>query len=355
MSEVTDRQQAKRLFLRAVELIGQTGTLLLPRYLKLFFEYAQGSNHALTNAVDELLRSHANPSPSELDFILELHLTDSTDSENFGGLGESIGDELRDALDVVREAVSSNQDFGDSLENAETQLGDFSDPKKVRLAIMSLVQATKMMSRRTAEANTKLSASVDQIEQLQKDLDKVRRESQTDSLTGVANRKFFDQTLIREIAAATQNNQPLSLCMVDVDNFKIFNDTYGHRAGDSALRFVASMFQHSVRDYDLFSRYGGEEFAVIMPNADLSIGVMASDRIRKTLSTKELIKRATGESFGQITVSIGVSQLRDDDTPGTLVERADRALYEAKRSGRNRVQPESDEPVNYDQVRECMA
>lgn len=356
MSNVVDRKQAKRLFLRAVELIAQTGAFLLPRYLQLFFEYAEGSNQALTKAIDELLRSRAKPSPSELDLVFDLHVTDVADSHDFGGMGERLGEEVRDALEVVREAVSSTSNFSDSVKKAETQLDDFSDPERVRLAITSLVQATKRMNRHSAEMNSRLTASVEQIEQLQSDLDKVRLESHTDSLTGLANRKCFDQSLVTAVADATKQDRPLSLCMVDVDHFKKFNDRYGHRAGDSALRFVASVLQHSVRDYDLVARYGGEEFSIIMPKSELSIGVAISNRIRETLSAKELIKRSTGECLGRVTVSIGVAQLRENDTLETLVERADRALYEAKRTGRDRVRPESGQPLDHVlQARECVA
>jgi len=355
MSNVVDRKKAKRLFLRAVELIAQTGALFVPRYLQLFFEYAEGSNRALNDAIGEMLRSSPKPSPSELDMLFELHLTDLAECQDFSGMGERLGEEVRDALEVVREAVSSTSNFGDSVKKAETQLGDFSDPEKVKSAIASLVQATRQMSRHNAEMNSRLTASADQIEQLQSDLDKVRLDSQTDSLTGVANRKCFDQTLAKEIADAEKQAKPLSLCMVDVDHFKKFNDKYGHRAGDSALRFVASIFQHSVRDHDLVARYGGEEFSVIMPNADLAVGVRVADRIRETLSAKELIKRSSGKSLGNVTASIGVAQLRENDTPETLIERADRALYEAKRAGRNRVQPESGEPADQYQSAQCVA
>ena len=130
--------------------------------------------------------------------------------------------------------------------------------------------------------------------------------------------------------------------MLDVDRFKAFNDKHGHRAGDSALRFVANMFHHSVRDGDLVARYGGEEFAVIMPEADLSVGVKVADRIREAMAGRELINRTSGNTLGFVTVSIGVAQCKATDTLETLIDRADKQLYAAKNAGRNCVMPPPD-------------
>lgn len=355
MANVMDRKQANRLFLRVVELIAQTGALPLPRYVQLFFEYAQGQNTALNSAIDEILQRGEQPSASELDLLFELHVDEPAESETLGEMGDRLDEEVRDALHTVQEAVLCTRSFGDTVHRAETQFDGSSNPETVRLALTSLAQATRQMSQHSAEMDAKLSASLEHIEQLKSDLDKVRVESQTDSLTGAANRKCFDQTLVKEVAEARRQSQPLSLCMVDVDHFKKFNDAYGHPAGDSVLRFVASMFRHSVRDYDLVARYGGEEFAVIMPSADLSVAVTVSNRIREKLSAKEFIRRSNGESLGYITTSVGVGQLREDDTPESLIERADQALYQAKRAGRNRVESETNEAGDQSDPSNCAA
>ena len=186
-------------------------------------------------------------------------------------------------------------------------------------------------------------------------LEEVRLESQKDALTGVANRKCFDQTLMKEVEAARVHNTPLCLCMIDLDHFKKFNDNFGHRMGDSALRIVASIFDHNVRDHDLVARYGGEEFAVVMPLADLAAAVKVSNRIREALTEKRVIRRSTGEHLGSISVSVGVAQLQNDDTPDSLIDRADRALYEAKRAGRDRVHTASEQHSERYEADSCVA
>ena len=341
ISRVIDKERANRLCREAVELIAQTGALPTPKYFQLFFEYAEGVNQALVDAVDDLLQRDVEPSPSELDLLFDVHLVDPAEGDQFDEMGDRLGIEILDVMNVVREAASSTGSFGDSVSDAEAELGSSSDPEKMKMAVASLVEVTRQMGEHCADLNSKLSSSVEQIEELKEALERVRLESQKDALTGVANRKCFDRKFLKEVDEARTHNQPLSLCMIDLDYFKKFNDSFGHRMGDAALRIVASMFDHNVRDDDLVARYGGEEFAVIMPNADLMMAVKVSNRIRETLASKDIFRRSTGECLGNLSVSVGVAQFRDEDTPCSLIERADRALYEAKRAGRNRVQPES--------------
>ena len=189
---------------------------------------------------------------------------------------------------------------------------------------------------------TRLSASRQEIEQLQQNLEVVRSESLTDPLTTLSNRKFFDQELDKAVAAARKKNEPLALLMSDVDHFKSFNDKYGHLTGDQVLRLVAISMKQNVKGQDIAARYGGEEFAVALPNTDLEAAATVAEHIRSAVMTKELMKRSSGERLGRITISIGVALLRPDDTAQSLIERADACLYGAKRNGRNRVASELD-------------
>jgi diguanylate cyclase len=124
--------------------------------------------------------------------------------------------------------------------------------------------------------------------------------------------------------------------MIDVDHFKQFNDTWGHLTGDQVLRLVAMSIKGAVRPTDTAARFGGEEFAVILPASSLKSGVLVAERIRQTVMGRELVKRSSGEALGRLTVSIGIASYIRGDTAAMLVERADKCLLEAKRSGRNR-------------------
>jgi diguanylate cyclase (GGDEF)-like protein len=159
----------------------------------------------------------------------------------------------------------------------------------------------------------------------------------TDSLTGLKNIRFFDPYLEQQLAIAERERKPVAVLMLDIDHFKVFNDTHGHPAGDAALRAFAGAVQHAVRASDLVARYGGEEFIVALPNTDLAGGRVLAEKVRAAVASLS-VEFGPGRR-GQITVSIGVAAT---DAHGLdrqqLVKLADTALYRAKDAGRNRVE-----------------
>jgi diguanylate cyclase (GGDEF)-like protein/PAS domain S-box-containing protein len=158
-----------------------------------------------------------------------------------------------------------------------------------------------------------------------------------DGLTGLANRRYFDETLQAEWARAMRQKQPLSLLMVDVDNFKAYNDAHGHLGGDECLKRIAVAVAAEMRTNDLVARYGGEEFAVILPNQSLKGAAIVAERIRSRVELLRLPNRFARD--GRITVSIGAATAlgASDADPSQLVATADAALYRAKHMGRNRI------------------
>lgn len=178
---------------------------------------------------------------------------------------------------------------------------------------------------------------------LKQQADVLRQLAFLDGLTGLFNRRGFDQRLHAEVERAARNGQPLALVMADVDHFKRFNDRHGHQAGDDCLRRVGAALAAGLnRSADLLARYGGEEFAAILPETDLAGAGALGESIRRAIQAKELLKRSTNEKLGRVTASFGIAQFRRDDTPSSLIERADRCLYGAKHAGRNRVLSESE-------------
>lgn len=164
----------------------------------------------------------------------------------------------------------------------------------------------------------------------------LRTQSIKDPLTGLYNRRYLEETMERETRRAVRSEQGLGVLMLDLDHFKNFNDTHGHDAGDTVLREAASFLLKSVRAEDIVCRFGGEEFVVILPMADLKVTQARAERIRTRL--RELTVRHQGQSLGMVTVSIGVAELPQHGASGKeLLEAADAALYQAKREGRDRV------------------
>lgn len=166
--------------------------------------------------------------------------------------------------------------------------------------------------------------------------DALRSQSIRDVLTGLYNRRYLEESLEREIRRAVRAAQPLGILMLDLDHFKRCNDTYGHDAGDTILRETAGLLTRSIRAEDVVCRYGGEEFVIILPTADLNAACMRGERIRSKL--RQLAVAHNGQSLGMITVSVGVAALPEHGTSThELLAAADAALYQAKREGRDRV------------------
>jgi two-component system cell cycle response regulator len=192
-----------------------------------------------------------------------------------------------------------------------------SSPDEVVLTVQRAVE-----KKRLHEANLRLMRELESL-------------SRTDPLTGAGNRRAFDEALGHEMARAKRHGQPLGLVMLDIDHFKRVNDTYGHQGGDDVLRAVAATVRATLRDGDLLFRYGGEEFAVLLPYAQGPGVVTAAERLLRAIEGAP-VRVSTSEV--KVTASAGVASVLPSDGDGdALVARADAALYEAKKAGRNRV------------------
>jgi diguanylate cyclase (GGDEF)-like protein len=196
-------------------------------------------------------------------------------------------------------------------------------PKPFPLDLLRLVVARTLHAQR-------LAARAKQV-------DLYERLAQTDGLTELNNYRFFQQRLSIELNRAQRFNRPLSLIMLDLDDFKAYNDIYGHQSGDQALRKLAGLLQRSSRSYDLVARYGGDEFVIILPETGKRMAAEVAERIRGAVE-KAAIEGEGPALDGHFTASLGVASFPEDATEqGDLIRKADLALYQAKTCGRNRV------------------
>ena len=315
-----------------------------PRVYEVWYAYATGYNPSLNETINETLARNGTLSDTDIDQIYDTYLSPTRLGDRINKVGSRVMDEIEQVMAMVDNAVGSASSYTESLAGVSQQLHS-ADREGLRAIVEGLVQTAKEMEDVNQKLEARLSASKQEINQLQENLEVVRAESLTDPLTSLANRKFFDQAMAKAIVDAAAGQEPMSLMLTDIDHFKTFNDTYGHLTGDQVLRLVALSVKQNVKGQDLAARYGGEEFAVILPNTVLRSAVTVADHIRRAVMAKELMKRSTGEHLGRVTISIGVATLRADDTVASLIGRADACLYAAKRNGRNRVICESDPEV----------
>jgi diguanylate cyclase len=250
--------------------------------------------------------------------------------------------ELTAVLATLDRVGKSASDYGTTLETASGQLAGKQGAEDLKQLINRVLTQTRAMAEQSRDVEHQLKESYVQIGQLREQLEVARSEAMTDALTGLANRKLFDATLRQTAMEAMETGQRLCLLLLDIDHFKKFNDSFGHHIGDQVLKLLATVLRESVKGQDTAVRYGGEEFAVVLPNTALEGAFTVAENIRRRIIGKELIDRKNGERLGRITISVGVGQFAPGEPLRELIERTDRALFAAKKGGRNRVVSEEE-------------
>lgn len=254
--------------------------------------------------------------------------------------------ELRDIIDLLSKAMASldveNRDFYqrvyDQSEKME-QITRLDDIKKIKSALQfEVTQMRDIVDQKKDQDRRQVQHLVGQVDTLKQELEKTRAKSMTDGLTGVFNRQAFDDALKDLMARSRVMNSDFSLLMLDLDDFKKINDTFGHLMGDRVLVAFCQKCRSSIRADDVLARYGGEEFAIILPGANLKNALKKGRQICDAIaSARYATSNDQNDDYLSITVSIGVTVLKKDDTAESFISRADKALYKAKRSGKNCV------------------
>jgi diguanylate cyclase len=263
-------------------------------------------------------------------------------SSTSGDFPEQLRGVIAGAQDFLASAISDNRTQMASLGEVSSECQTAADPRPI---IEKLVKELSNATLRSAALEANFLQTTKDLDQIKDSLKQAEQHSNTDALTGLANRRSLEAFLRAAQITAMEAGTPLSVLMIDIDHFKTFNDGYGHQVGDQVLRLVARVLQENVRQCDLAARYGGEELMAVLPGTSLDACTEAAERIRYRIGEARLTRRTTGEEITSVTVSIGVAQFRMAESAEGLIERCDRALYQAKRAGRNRTVKESAEEI----------
>jgi diguanylate cyclase len=325
----------------AIELLKRAAVPPYPQFYELLYTYATGVNPALNARINQILRD-GDASIDMAERLYNEFLRSQDANVRLTGVSERMSHRIDAMHDAIDTAMATANAYSATLQIANGDLTEQLPPARLKQLAGSLLAETRRMQNASLSLERTLEASRAEIAALQRDLDDVRREALLDPLTKVHNRKAFDDGLLRAIARAADTGKPLCLMLIDIDHFKRFNDTWGHQTGDQVLRLVAMTVKSNIKGKDLAARYGGEEFGAILPDTGLEDAIHLADNFRRAVQAKELLKRSTNVKLGRVTASFGVAMLRPDDSPSSLIERADRCLYAAKRAGRNTVVGETE-------------
>ena len=244
-------------------------------------------------------------------------------------------------VDRLSEFSDSTGSYHDKIARSAERIAAASDIAELTDVIAEVMRETRTVQESTARSRDELEElrhrvtdANGEIARLQLELEQTSELIRHDPLTGALNRKGLDEALARETAFARRRGTPLCLGLLDIDNFKQINDTHGHQTGDEALQHLTEVVRENLRPQDSVARYGGEEFIILLPDTLIDSAIAALVRLQRALTKRFFLAR---QQKLLITFSAGVAELKDGEEPEQTIDRADKAMYIAKRSGKNRV------------------
>jgi len=328
-------EQAAEYLRLALAFMGRHGMAPNPVNFALCYDYVAGRNQTLNETLDRALTGgHLNPATAH-----ELYRRFIWD-ENKRQL-EDIRSELRtlvtETITGVSQAKTQAEQSSDSLVAKSAHLERSASLDEVRHILGTVVSETRDIAHNGQLLKEMLDETRQEVEALRDELEHTRQQVTLDALTGLKNRRAFETALQDACSHANTPATPLSLLLVDIDHFKVVNDTYGHLIGDKVIRSVGALLSANIKGKDTVARMGGEEFSVLLPETPLVNAERVGEALRAAIERSRLTRADTGETVGRVTVSIGVTVYRPGESNDNFMERADKALYISKKAGRNRV------------------
>jgi len=305
-----------------------------------WYEYAKGVRLELRQNVDDELARRERLSVAQTYSVYSRYLVEPAEQALM-----SARTNLLELVEQVKHAVHEvNRDttgFDTHLADFHRQLSTATTIQDLGAHVTSMQVETRRVSDGFEKLTTQLEHSRDQVKRLTEELHRIREDAVTDSLSGLLNRRGFDRELKRLAPGDASSEGALALIMLDIDEFKKVNDTYGHPLGDRVIAAVGQSIRECVGQAGVAARYGGEEFAVLLPSQAIELAERLAQLIRQRVEQGTIRTRHGEDPIGGVTVSAGVAVWHPKDDTGSLLERADRALYASKRAGRNRVTVDS--------------
>ena len=330
------KDRSAELLRLAIPMMAQQPAPLHPITYAVWYDYLAGRNTDLRAEIDSARQNNV-PLGDELVYTLyRRHILDAA-----AATAHKVSDGLRAVIDEVGQTATATGDrvteFTASLQEKSGRIASLGMPASLGPEIEALLSDSRDAGASLTVLAQRLHSATAELERLRAELDLAKVQATMDSLTGVTNRRGFDESIEKLLRERAEGDTGPSVVLIDLDHFKQINDQYGHVFGDTVLKSVALAIRSCVKGRDLVARYGGEEFVVLLPGTALAGAAALAEQIRTTIAAARVRRGKNQESVGTITVSLGVAAWKPGEPLEALIDRADQALYRSKREGRNRV------------------
>jgi len=328
-------KQAAEYLRQVIPMLSRQKLPPTPINYAVFYSYLSGNSQALNSIIDDFFNQKK---PLNLAIMLELYekYVNGTDTiEQQDKIQLALEKILTETSDEVQQISCNAQNFDDSISKHADTLLETPDTEATSLVLQQVLQDTRDMVRNNLDMQTRMQETNNEISRVRAELESVKAIAEKDALTGLKNRGFFDKTIDDIVYSDKQKNA--SLIIFDIDHFKRINDSFGHLVGDRVIRYVSALLLQIIGKNEHIARFGGEEFAILLANTNKDELTSLCNKVRIAMGNSKLQRKDSGETIGKVTLSAGITCLKSDDSVDSFIERADKALYEAKETGRNKI------------------
>jgi diguanylate cyclase len=321
----------------ALPLMRKHGVPMTPDNYTVWYEHVSGGNQELSLSIQDMVKETPLLSESQCKTLFKRFFNIDKEREEVYQMRLELARLLKEVINFIYSSVMHTDKTNQRLNDLMSRINRDMSAAEIHQIVDDILAETRQAMNSGELLTERLNTAMTEVEKLKKEFDVSKQEAKTDTLTGLANRKAFDDVVSKVTNDADDSGLDVCIIFADLDMFKNINDKHGHLVGDQVLRVVANALKDSVKGRDLVARYGGEEFAIVLLNTSLQNAKNVAENIRQEIASKRIQRKDTRESLGAITMSFGVARYVSSEGSESFMQRADRALYMSKRKGRNCV------------------
>jgi diguanylate cyclase len=313
-----------------------------PRIYEFCYAYTTGDYPSLNMAINDLLSRRIAIGDATIRQIGAKYIPQSQNGERIEHVGSRVKEVISEMLGALGTIINAEGTFSSDIDEAGEKLAAAKNRQALIEEIKAMMQSAQRLGDEQRRLEERMNTSVDEIGDLRDQLQKIRTASMTDPITGLPNRRSFERSLEKALAQWKDQGTTGCLVLCDIDDFKKFNDTWGHLTGDQVLCLVAMELKQKAGKAGVVARPGGAQFAIILPGAPIESARVLAEQIRSAVMSRDITMRSTSQRLGRVNLSFGAVAAHANETPETMVVRVETCLRAAKDRGRNRVVCEGD-------------